>query len=81
MTAPNVTPRQAQYFAAMAASLERDTGKSLDEWVAIAKTCPEAGHRARLKWFKVTHGLLQNRARTFWTRRFRPSWIGPTRKA
>ena len=62
MTAPNVTPRQAQYFASLAASLERDTGKTLDEWVAIARTCPEAGHRGRLKWFKVTHGLLQNRA-------------------
>jgi hypothetical protein len=42
--------------------LERETGKSLAEWVAIAKTCPETGHRARLKWFKETHGLLQNRA-------------------
>ncbi len=62
MTAPNVTPRQQQYFASMAASLARDTGKTLDEWVAIARTCPEAGHRARLKWFKATHGLLQNRA-------------------
>jgi hypothetical protein len=30
--------------------------------VAIARTCPETGHRARLKWFKETHGLLQNRA-------------------
>ena len=25
----------------MQASLERDTGKSIDEWVAIAKTCPD----------------------------------------
>lgn len=62
MTATNVTPRQAQYFASMAASLQRDTGKTLDAWVAIARTCPETGHRARLKWFKATHGLLQNRA-------------------
>ncbi|HLY56523.1 MAG TPA: DUF5655 domain-containing protein, partial [Stellaceae bacterium] len=37
-------------------------GRTLAEWVAVAKTCPEAGHRARLKWFKETHGLLQNRA-------------------
>jgi hypothetical protein len=42
--------------------LERDTGKTMEEWVAIARSCPETGHRARLKWFKETHGLLQNRA-------------------
>jgi len=58
----NLTERQAKYFASMRASLEAATGKSLDAWVAIAKTCPETGHRARLKWFKETHGLLQNRA-------------------
>ena len=34
----------------------------MDTWVAIARTCPETKHRARLKWFKDTHGLLQNRA-------------------
>ena len=32
------------------------------EWVEVAKRCPETGHRARLKWFKDNHGLLQNRA-------------------
>jgi hypothetical protein len=58
----NVTERQAKWFASVRASLETSTGKTLEEWVAIAKTCPETGHRARLKWFKETHGLLQNRA-------------------
>ncbi len=58
----NVTERQAKYFASMRASLESATGKSLAEWVEIARTCPETKHRARLKWFKETHGLLQNRA-------------------
>lgn len=58
----NLTDRQAKYFASMRDSLKSATGKSLDEWVAIAWTCPETGHRARLKWFKETHGLLQNRA-------------------
>ncbi len=62
MPQANVTERQAKYFASMRASLERDTGKTLEQWVAIARTCPEGGHRARLKWFKDTHGLLQNRA-------------------
>jgi len=58
----NVTERQAKWFASVRASLETSTGKTLEEWVAIAHTCPETGHRARLKWFKETHGLLQNRA-------------------
>ena len=57
-----LTERQAKWFASVRASLERETGRTLAEWVAIAKTCPETGHRARLKWFKETHGLLQNRA-------------------
>ncbi|HEY5289163.1 MAG TPA: DUF4287 domain-containing protein [Caulobacteraceae bacterium] len=59
---PNVTERQAKYFASLRGSLESATGKSLQAWVAIARSCPETAHRARLKWFKDTHGLLQNRA-------------------
>lgn len=58
--APNLTERQRKYFASLQASLERDTGKPLEQWVAIARTCPESGHRARLKWLKDNHGLLQN---------------------
>jgi hypothetical protein len=59
MPEPNLTERQAKYFAAVRASLERDTGKTLAEWVAIARTCPETRPRARLKWLKDNHGLLQ----------------------
>ena len=62
MPQPNLSDRQAKYFASMRASLERDTGKTLAQWVEIARTCPETGHRARLKWMKDHHGLLQNRA-------------------
>ena len=60
--AENLTERQAKWFATIRDGLERDTGKSMDAWVAIARTCPETKHRARLKWFKDSHGLLQNRA-------------------
>ncbi len=60
MPEPNITERQAKYLASMQASLERDTGKTLAEWVAIARTCPETKPRARLKWLKDNHGLLQN---------------------
>jgi hypothetical protein len=62
MAEPNLTDRQQRWFASIREGLERDTGKTMEEWVAIARTCPETAHRARLKWFKETHGLLQNRA-------------------
>ena len=61
MPGPNLTERQQKWFATIRAGLERDTGRSMAEWVAIARTCPEDGHRARLKWLKDHHGLLQNR--------------------
>jgi uncharacterized protein DUF4287/uncharacterized protein DUF5655 len=57
---PNLTERQRKYFASLQASLERDTGKTLAQWVDIARTCPESGQRARLKWLKDNYGLLQN---------------------
>jgi hypothetical protein len=62
MPEPNLTDRQQKWFATIRAGLERDTGKSMEAWVAIARTCPETGHHARLKWLKDHHGLLQNRA-------------------
>ena len=62
MAAQHLTTQQQKWFASVQAGLERDTGKSLAEWVAIARTCPETKPRARLAWFKENHGLLQNRA-------------------
>jgi hypothetical protein len=59
---PGLSPRQQKWFASVQASLERDTGKTLDEWVAIARTCPETKERARAQWLKDNYGLLQNRA-------------------
>ena len=62
MTDANLTERQQKWFATIRAGLERDTGKTMDDWIAIARACPETQHRARLKWLKDNHGLLQNRA-------------------
>jgi hypothetical protein len=59
---PALTPRQQKWFASVQASLERDTGKTLAEWVAIARRCPETKERARAAWLKDHYGLLQNRA-------------------
>jgi len=61
-TPSGLTERQRKWFASVRASLERDTGKSLDEWVAIARTCPETKPRARAQWLKEHHGLGINRA-------------------
>ena len=70
MSDPNMSEWQRKWFATGLANLEKRTGKSLDEWIAIARTCPETKHRARLKWFKDTHGLMQNSASMVLTRAF-----------
>ena len=62
MADPNMSEWQRKWFATGLANFEKTSGRTMDEWVAIARTCPETGHRARLKWFKDNHGLLQNRA-------------------
>jgi hypothetical protein len=51
-----------QYMAALEANLAKATGKTLAQWVKIAKTCPHAKTRERLNWFKKEHGLGQSRA-------------------
>ncbi len=58
----HLTERQKKWFASVRESLERDTGKDLDAWVAIARACPETKPRARTLWLKEHHGLGQNRA-------------------
>lgn len=58
----NLTERQKKWFASVQASLERDTGKTLAEWVAIAKACPHDKPRARADWLREQHGLGVNRA-------------------
>ncbi|MCI3131433.1 DUF4287 domain-containing protein [Phenylobacterium aquaticum] len=60
--AKGLSPRQQKWFASARASLEKDTGKSMDEWVVIARTCPETKPRARVAWMKDHHGLGMNRA-------------------
>ena len=60
--APNLTERQQKWFASVQAGLERDTGKSLDEWVAIARSCPHDRPKARADWLREHHGLGVNRA-------------------
>jgi len=54
--------RMDQYVHAMEQSMVAATGKTMDEWVTIAKTCPETAYKKRLQWFKERHGIMQNRA-------------------
>jgi hypothetical protein len=56
-----LTAQQQQWFATVRANLEAETGRTLDAWIAIAKSCPETGQRARLSWLKANYGLGQNR--------------------
>lgn len=57
-----LSPRQQKYFATARASLEKETGRTMDEWVAIARTCPETKTMTRIAWMKEHHGLGMNRA-------------------
>lgn len=58
---PGLTERQQKWFASVEASLERDTGKTIEEWVAIARTCPHDKPRARVDWLREQYGLGVNR--------------------
>lgn len=60
--APGLTDRQRKWFASVQAGLYRDTGRTIDEWVAIARTCPHDTPRARSAWLREQHGLGANRA-------------------
>lgn len=57
-----LSPRQQKYFATARASLEKETGRTMDEWVTIARTCPETKTMTRIAWMKEHHGLGMNRA-------------------
>lgn len=65
MTEPTyVTPKQANWFAKVREGIEKETDKTFEEWIEIARSCPETAHKKRLKWFKEVHGLGINRAST-----------------
>lgn len=74
-----MTARQEKWFASILESMERETGKTLDEWVAIARTCPETRPMARKAWFKTHHGIGTNRASVILGKAFPESahWAEP----
>ena len=68
--------RLQKYFASLEANIAEATGKTVAQWVKIAKTCPETKPRAQLAWFKAKHGLGQNRAGLILWRAFGSSSLG-----
>jgi hypothetical protein len=76
---PVLTERQQKWFASVQASFERDTGKSMDEWVKIAKRCPETTPKKRVEWLREKYGLGVNRAAQILSTAFSegPGWDEP----
>jgi len=75
-----LTERQQKWFASVQASLERDTGKTLDDWVKLAKKCPETAPKKRSDWLREKYGLGVNRAAHILHAAFPaegPSWGDP----
>ena len=80
-----LTERQQKWFASVRAGIERDTGKSVEQWAEIARACPETAHRKRLAWFKEIHGIGQNQASQILDAAFPPApaedlWKDPDAK-
>ncbi len=78
--AEHLTERQKKWFASVREGIERNTGKTLADWVAIARTCPETRPRARQVWLKEHHGLGVNHASFILAEAFPsadPSWNDP----
>lgn len=56
------TDKAQAYSPTVLANMERETGKTLEQWVEIALTIPVKGQRNQVAWFKQNHGLMQTRA-------------------
>lgn len=74
-----MSARTQKWMESVAASLQRDTGKKLAQWVKIAKTCPETTPRKRALWLKEEYGLGVNRAAQILSAAFPdgPDWDQP----
>lgn len=60
-----LTEQQQKWFASVRANLERETGKTLEQWVEIVRReCQVTKPKARTDWLKATYGIGVNRAAT-----------------
>lgn len=72
----HLTEAQKKWFASVQAGLERETGKTLAQWIEIVRRdCQETKPRARTEWLKTHHGIGQNRAASILAQAF-PSTMG-----
>ncbi len=62
MSGAGLTERQQKWFATVRANFEKNTGKPLEAWLEIMKSCPETKPRARAAWLKAEYGVGQNSA-------------------
>jgi hypothetical protein len=75
-----MTERQKKWFASVRANFEAKTGKTMAEWVAIARTCPHDKPKARSVWLREHHGLGSNHGAFVLSEAFPsadPSWDDP----
>lgn len=75
-----MTERSRRWAATVAANFEAKTGRTLEEWTAIARTCPETAPGRRKAWLKEHHGLGVNHASFVLARAFPadgPGWDDP----
>jgi hypothetical protein len=71
-----LTEQQQKWFASVRANLQRETGKTLEEWVEIVRReCKETKPKARTGWLKANYGVGVNRAATIFSVAF-PSEMG-----
>lgn len=60
MSDAGMTERQKKWFATVRANFVAQTGRTLDEWVELMKTCPETAQRKQLAWLKAEYGIGVN---------------------
>ena len=59
---PQLTERQAKWFATVKANFEAQTGRTLEAWLEVMKACPETAPKAQQVWLKAEYGVGQNHA-------------------
>jgi len=57
-----MTPRQRKTFATCAANLVAESGRSMADWIALARACPCETEKDRLAWLEASYGLRGMRA-------------------
>ncbi len=75
-----LTERQKKWFASVRTNLQAQTGKSMEEWVAIARAgCADLGPKAQAAWLKEHHSVGINHASYILSEAFPrgPGWDDP----